>query len=149
MCRDFHHNNWLTYSYGTDRQANSLKMILWLTFQLESLTVVNLTVPLFWIYFFWCLYLFHGSFPVIGKFWSCYYLSFQMGMSLFIAQLVAISVLIGMVIWEILHCRTSLNSVFLVLVLDFVSGSKLELMYISLIANICSSILCCCYGSYK
>ena len=80
------------------------------------------------------------------KFWSCYYLSFQMGMSLFIAQLMAISVLTGMVIWEILHCRTSLNSVFLLLVLDFVSGSMLELMYIYLVANICSSILCCCYG---
>ena len=51
--------------------------------------------------------------------------------------------------------KISLNLVLLLLLLNFVSGSRLELLYISLIVNIRSSLilsmvfncLCCCYIS--
>ena len=83
----------------------------------------------------------------------------QHGMSHFIAYLMTILLLIGMVfmiILEIFHGRISLNSVFLLLVVNFVSGPRLTLMYVSLIVNIRSdlilismlfSCLCCCHSS--
>ena len=46
----------------------------------------------------------------------------------------------SVIIWEIFHGRISLNSVFLLLLVDFVSGFRLELTYISLIENIRSSL---------
>ena len=61
----------------------------------------------------------------------------------FIMQLMNILVLIRavfMIIWEMFHGRISLNSVLLLLLVNFVSGFKLELMYISLIACIRSSL---------
>ena len=54
-----------------------------------------------------------------------------------------ILVLIGMVaviMWEIFHGRISLNSVLLLLLMNFVSGFRLELMYMSLIVSIRSSL---------
>ena len=60
----------------------------------------------------------------------------------FIAYLTAIPVLIGKVfvnIWEKFHERISLNSVLLLLVVNFMSGFRLELMYISLNVRIRSS----------
>ena len=73
----------------------------------------------------------------------------------FIAWLMTILVLIGMVFvitWEMFHGRVSLNSVLLLLLVNFVSGFRLELMYISLIVSIRSNFtypmvfrsLCCC-----
>ena len=62
----------------------------------------------------------------------------QKGMSLFIAQLMSIVVLIATVfgiIWEISRGRISLKSEILLLVLNFVSGSRLKLMYISFFVN--------------
>ena len=58
-------------------------------------------------------------------------------------QLMSILVLIWMVfmiISDIFHGRIALNLMFLLLLLYFVSESKLELMYISLIVNIKSSL---------
>ena len=60
----------------------------------------------------------------------------------FIALLMAILVLIGMIfviILEMFHGRISLNLVLLLLLVNFVSGFRLELMYISLIESIRSS----------
>ena len=61
------------------------------------------------------------------------------GMPHFIALLITILVVIGMVfviIWEMLHGRISLNSVLLLLVGNCLRGFKFELMYISLIESI-------------
>ena len=62
--------------------------------------------------------------------------------SLFIAQLMNILALIRtvfVIIWEMLHGSISLNSVLLLLVLNFVSSSRLELM--SLNENVRSSLI--------
>ena len=67
----------------------------------------------------------------------------QNGMPHFIAKLMTILVLNGtvfMYIWELLHGRISLNSVLLLLLMNFVSRLRLELMYVSLIINIRSSL---------
>ena len=81
----------------------------------------------------------------------------QNGMALRIAQLMTILVLIEMlflIISAMFHGRISINMVLLLLVLNFVSGSRLELMYISLIVSIRSSVIsmvfscfCCCRSS--
>ena len=65
------------------------------------------------------------------------------GMPYFIAQLMTILKLIGavfMIFWEIFHRRISLNSMPLLLLVNFVSGFKLDLMYIYLIISIMSSL---------
>ena len=57
-------------------------------------------------------------------------------MLLFMEQLITILVLIGIVfviIWEMFHGRISLNLVPLLLLINFVSGSRLESMFSSLI----------------
>ena len=57
----------------------------------------------------------------------------------FIALLMTILLLIRMVcmiIWEMFHGRISVNSVLLLLLVNFVIGFRLELMYISLIESI-------------
>ena len=72
-------------------------------------------------------------------------------------------VLIGMVyviIWKMFQERLSLNSVLLLLLINFMSGFKLKMMYISFIVSIrvsdqaslisiVFSCLCCCHGSRK
>ena len=79
----------------------------------------------------------------------------QLGMPLFIAQLLITLVLIGTdfeIIWETFLRRKSLNSVLLLLLVDFVGGSRLDLLnfvrgsslylvYISIIVNIRSSLI--------
>ena len=53
-------------------------------------------------------------------------------------------VLIGMVfviIWEMFHGRISLSLVLLLLLVNFLRGFRLELMYISLMENIRSSLI--------
>ena len=96
------------------------------------------------------IYLFYNGFPFISKFWS-YCLSFhwlsirvysqQYRMTHFIALFMTILLLIGMVfvvIWKMFHGRISLDLV--LLLVNFVSGFRLELVYISLIKSIRSSI---------
>ena len=93
---------------------------------------------------FWC----YNDFHSIQKFWSCCCLSFHWLSIKFITEcpisshrLMTILVLNGtMIIWEMFHGRISLNLVLLLLLVNFVSRFKLELMYISLIENISSSL---------
>ena len=64
-------------------------------------------------------------------------------MPYFIALLMTILLLIGtvfMIIREMFHGRISLNSMLLLLPLNFVSGFSLEMMYISLIGSIRSNL---------
>ena len=71
------------------------------------------------------------------------FLSNSKGDAFFIAQLVTILVLIEtvfVIIWEIIYGRISSNLVLLLLLLSFVSESRLVLMYMSLIVNIRLSI---------
>ena len=60
----------------------------------------------------------------------------------FITKLMTILELIGMVviIWEMLCWRISLNSMLVLLLVNFASGFRLELMYISFIVNIKSNL---------
>ena len=65
-------------------------------------------------------------------------------MSRFIASLMTILLLIEMVfaiIWKMFHGRISVNLVLLLLIVSFVCGFRLELMYISLIENISSGLI--------
>ena len=64
-------------------------------------------------------------------------------MSCFIVWLMTILVLtrvVFVIIWEMIHARISLNSVLLLLLVNFVSGFRLELVYISLTVNIRSNL---------
>ena len=75
----------------------------------------------------------------------------------FTAQLLVILVVIWVVfvvIYKIFHWKISLNLVLLLLMLNFLNGFRLELMYVSHITNIRSSLismvsscLCCCCSS--
>ena len=72
------------------------------------------------------------------------FLQTQEGLSLFIAKIVSIFVLIGtdfVIIWEVFCGRISLDSVLLLLILNFAKRTWLELMYVSLIINIRSSLI--------
>ena len=167
---NIHHKDWQTHSGGTDRPVelsytfflSQMILLRWLTFLLRSLTV-TLRVLFFWIYLFLLALVFvlqrlslHWEILIILL--SQFPLTFQLihnGMPHFIAYLMTILVLIGMVfviIWEMFHGRISLNSVLLLLLVNFVSGFRLELMYISLIISIRQtslismvfSSLCCC-----
>ena len=63
----------------------------------------------------------------------------HIGMPCFIQLLMTILVLTGMVFvifWEMFHGKISLNSVLMLLLVNFVNRFTLELMYISLIKNI-------------
>ena len=67
----------------------------------------------------------------------------QNGIPRFIVQLITIFVLIGMVfviIWELFHGKISLGSVLLLLLINFVHGFRLELMYIFVIVSISSCL---------
>ena len=123
-----------------------MTLLRWSTFLLGSHTR-SLTVWLFWIYFFLLMlvflpqwFSFHWETLIV--FLSQFPLTFHHihnEIPNFIALLMTILVLIGMVfviIWEIFHGRISLNSVLLLLLVNFASGSRLELLYISLIEGI-------------
>ena len=74
---------------------------------------------------------------------SIYFRSNSKWDTCFIAQLMTILMLTRMVfliIWEMFHEKISSNSVVLVLLVNFVSGFRLELMYVSIILNIRSSL---------
>ena len=65
-------------------------------------------------------------------------------MPLSIAQLIPILVLTGavyMIIWEMFHKRISLNLVLLLLLMNFVGGPRLKLMYISSTVNVRKSVV--------
>ena len=128
-----------------------MTLLRWLTCLLRSLTV-SITVLLFWIYLFllmlvlvlqglsflWEILMKLSRFPLT-------FLQTLKGMTLFFTKLITILVLIGTVfkiIWEMFNGRLSLNLVLLLLLLlNYVSGFRLELMYISLIVNVRSSLI--------
>ena len=125
-------------------------ILRWLTFLLASQTVI-LTVPLFWIYLFLLTLVFvlqwlSLRWEILIMLLSQFPLTLHHihnGMSCFIALLMTILVMIGtvsMIIWEIFYGWISLNSVLLLLLMNFVSGIRLEFMYISLIESIKSSL---------
>ena len=133
--------------------VNSVIIFLgWLTFLLGSLTVILTVLP-------GLLDVFRSSdasicsamvFPTIGKLWSCcclifYWLSilFTTGCPPSSHTLLTILVVIETVFIIIrakLHNKISLNPVLLPLLLNFVSEFRLELIYISLIESIRSSL---------
>ena len=122
-----------------------------LTFPLGSLTVTP-TVLLFWFCFFLLMLVFvlqwlSLHWEILIMLLSHFPLTFrqtQNEMLRFITELMTILVLIGtvfVIICEMFHGRISLNSVLLLLLLvSFVSGFRLEFMYISLIINIKSNL---------
>ena len=129
---------------------SQMTLLRWLTFLLGSQTVI-LTVQLLWIYFFPLMLVFilqwfslHWEILImLSQFPLPFYQIFN-GVPPFIAQLMAILVLIGMVfviISEMFHGSISLNLVLLLLLVNFVSGFRLELMYMYLIKNIRSSLI--------
>ena len=103
---------------------------------LGSLTV-TLTVLLFWIYLFLLTLL---SFSPLG---NSDHAVVSVSSDFTINSKATILVLIVMVfviIWEMFHGRISWHSVFLLLIVNFVSSFRLELMYISLIRSIRSRL---------
>ena len=75
------------------------------------------------------------AFPSIGKFRSCFHwlsIKFTMGCSISSHNLWLILCWLGVfvIIWEMFHGRISLNLVLLLLLVNFVSWFRLELMYI-------------------
>ena len=91
------------------------------------------------------------GFPSFGKFWSCCFLSFHW-LSVKLRMRCSVSsqtilMLIGTVfvmIWEMFHVKISLSLLPLLLLVNFVSGLSLELMYISLIVSISCSLTHLC-----
>ena len=89
---------------------------------------------------FFLLMLVFVGFPFIGKFWSCCCLIFhwlshklQIGCAIPLCGFLLLLCLLGCSSWS---CE---NSVLLLLLVKFVSGFRLELMYISLIISIRSN----------
>ena len=145
-----HHKDWFTYSGGTDRFAINFlyqtTLLRWLTFLLGSQTVI-LTVLLFWIYLFLLTLVFvlkwlSLHWEVLIKLLSQFPLTFRHihdRVPCFIALLMTILVLIGtvfVIICEMFLGRMSLNSVLLLLLVNFLSGFLLEFLCISLIESI-------------
>ena len=124
---------------------SQMTLLRFLTFLLGSLTV-TLTGLLFWIYLFLLTLVFvlqrlSLNWEILTMLLSRFSLIFrqtQNGMSRFIAQLIPILLLVGavfMIIWEMFYGRISLNSVFLLLLVNFVIEFRLGLMYIFLIVS--------------
>ena len=124
-------------------------LLRWLTLLLGSQTEI-LTVLLFWIYLFLLTLVF--LLQQLSLDWKILIMllpQFQLifhhihnRMTRFIAWLKTILVLtvVFVIIWEMFHGRISLNSVLLLLLVNFVSGFRLEFMWISLIESIRSSV---------
>ena len=118
----------------------------WLTFLLTSQTVV-LIVLLFWIYFFlltlvfviqWLSFHCEILIMLLSQFPLTFH-NIHNRTPHFITLLITILLLIGtvyVILWEIFHGRISLNSAILLLLVNFLSRFRLELMYISLIKSI-------------
>ena len=141
----FHHKEWLTYSSGTERPQMTL--LRWLTFLLGSLTV-TLTVLLFWIYLFLLVlvfvlqwFSFHWEILILISFrWLSIKLKMGYTVSLHSLTIRKLVEMAFVFIWQMFHGRISLNLMLLLLLVNFVSGFRLELMYISLIESIRSSL---------
>ena len=129
---------------------SQMTLFKWVTFLLRS-QIVILTVLLFCIYFFLLTLVFVLQWlslhqQILIMLMPQFPLTFHHnhnGITHCIAMLMATFVLIGMVfmiIWEMFHWMISLNSVLLLLLVNFVSGFRLESMYICLLESIRSSL---------
>ena len=152
-----HHKDWFTYSGGTDRSgefcynfkiSNDLTQMLNFPTQIQNCDSHSSTL----------LNLFLSSdasicstlvFPPlensdhVGVSVSLGFHHFHNGLIHFIALLMTLLVLIGsvfVIIWKMFHGRIYLNLTLLLLLVNFVSGFRLEWMYISLIVSIRSSL---------
>ena len=124
-------------------------MFRWWTLLLGSLTV-TLTVLLYWVFFSWpstcsrIIFLPLENSDHVSASVAISFPSSSIGDALFYrAAYMTILVLIGtvfVIIWKMLHGKISLNLVPLLLVLNSMSWSRLEFMYVSLIINIRSSL---------
>ena len=128
-----------------------MTLLRWLTFLLGLQTMI-LIVLLFWIYF--CLVSIVFVLKSLSLHWEIltmllfhFPLTFHEsynGKPRFMVSLMTILELIGMVlvtIGKMFQGRISLHLVLLLLLLHFVSGFRLELIYISLKKNIRSSLI--------
>ena len=152
-----HHKDWFTYSGGTDRSgefsynfkiSNDLTQMLNFPTQIQNCDSHSSAL----------LNLFLSSdasicstlvFPPlensdhVGVSVSLGFHHFHNGLIHFIALLMTLLVLIGsvfVIIWKMFHGRIYLNLTLLLLLVNFVSGFRLEWMYISLIVSIRSSL---------
>ena len=122
-----------------------MTLLRWLFFLLRFLTV-TLTVLLFLLTLVFFLQWFSLHYEILIVLLSQFQLPFlqtQKCMTSFITWLMTTLELIGtvfVIIWEMFHERISLNSVLLLLLVNFVSRSWLESMYIYLVVSINSSL---------
>ena len=126
-----------------------MTLLRWLTFSLRSVTVTPTVLP-FRIYLFFAtqifvlqLLFFHWEILIMFSQFLLTFCQTQNMICYFIVKLMTILELIGrifVIIWEIFHGRISLNSVLLLRLVNFLIGFRLELMYISHIVNIRSSL---------
>ena len=103
---------------------------------LGSLTV-TLTVLLFWIYLFLLTLLFFSPLGNADHAVVSVSSDFTINSK---ATILVLIVMVFVIIWEMFHGRISWNSVFLLLLVNFVSSFRLELMYISIIRSIRSRL---------
>ena len=122
-----------------------MTLLRWLFFLLRFLTV-TLTVLLFLLTLVFFLQWFSLHYEILIVLLSQFQLPFlqtQKCMTRFITWLMTTLELIGtvfVIIWEMFHGRISLNSVLLLLLVNFVSRFWLESMYIYLVVSINSSL---------
>ena len=109
--------------------SNELTQMI--NFSTRILAVLILTVLLFWVYFFLLMLEF------VLQWLSLYWEILIMSLSQFLLTFHHIYN-IFLIIWEIIHGRMSLNSVLLLLLVNFMGEFRLEL--ISLIESIRSSL---------
>ena len=124
-----------------------ITLLRWLTFLLRSQTAI-IIVLLFWISFFLLMlvvvlqwFSLHWEILIMLPQFRLTFHQIQNRMPCFITWLMTILMLIGtvfVIIWEMFHGKTSLSTN--LLLVNFASGFRLELMHISLIENIRSSL---------
>ena len=144
--------DWLTYSGGTDRPSElcynfQTTILRWLTFLLGSLTVI-LTVLLFWIYFFlltlvFVLQMLSLHLEILIMLLSQFTLTFHHISITFHAPFHRIAYDYSCADLDGLcdHLRdVPWEDIFKLLLVNFVSGFRLELMYISLLKSIRSTL---------
>ena len=139
---NIHYKDWLTYSGGTDRSGE-----LFYNFSISNDITQMVNFPT-WVSLHWeILIIFSGVDTGCSRHWrtdcgaqmSTFSFWISPWMPHFIALLMTILVLIGtvfVIIREMFQGRMPLNLVLLQLLVNFVNGLRLKLMYISLIKSI-------------
>ena len=143
-----HHKFWLTYSSGTDRPGegelcysfsiiNGLIQMVNFPTQIpncdcQSPAFLDLFFLLMVVFVLQCLTICQGNVKMFLFQIPLAFHQTQNGIPHFIAQLMIIHVLIGtvfVIIWQRFHFRISLNSVLLLLPVNFVCRLRLELIH--------------------